>query len=269
MSKKFFGVCALTREYGQFVKSHLIPRALTRLSRTGENYIQSGIGEPMKRVPDSWYDMKLVAKDGEDILADIDDIGIRELRDNHLIWSSWGGHESLRDILEINSELPFRMLRLQNSNALRLFFLSLLWRAGASHLSDFRHVVLTPVEIEDLRERILNRDPGAPQDYPIILHQISTRGAHHNRAPILEEDTITVEGQPEHKVVYVRFYFEGLVARIHLGNRSQLPDYFSKLGINDRYEFVVYLHEFDNSRTKDNLVSMMQDYTERRGAGAY
>ncbi|KVD59127.1 hypothetical protein [Burkholderia ubonensis] len=77
MAKKFFGTCALTGEYGQFVKSHLIPRALTRLSRTGEKFIQSGIGERMARVPDSWYDLKLVVRLGEDILADIDDVGIK------------------------------------------------------------------------------------------------------------------------------------------------------------------------------------------------
>jgi hypothetical protein len=176
MAKKFFGACALTGEYGQFVKSHLIPRALTRLSRTGEKFIQSGIGEHMVRVSDSWYDLKLVVRRGEDILADIDDVGIRELRENHLIWSGWRGHESLRDLLGIESDSPFRELRLQNTRNVRLFFLSLLWRAGASRLSDFRHVVLTPEETEDLRQRVFNRDPGGQEDYPIVLHQISDLG---------------------------------------------------------------------------------------------
>jgi hypothetical protein len=62
MTRKFFGTCALTGDQGPFVKSHLIPRALTRLSRTSEKFIQSGIGEPMVWIPDSWYDLKLVSR---------------------------------------------------------------------------------------------------------------------------------------------------------------------------------------------------------------
>jgi hypothetical protein len=211
MKRKFFGTCALTGDQGQFVKSHLIPRALTRLSRKGEKFIQSGIGEPMTRVPDSWYDLKLVTRVGEDILADIDDLGISALREHHLIWSGWNQHTSLVDLLGLDPKIPVREFRLHDTKNLRLFFISLLWRAGASNLPEFRYVPLTPEEIEDLRQKVFNRDPGAQEDYPIILHQLSTLGAPHNRAPLLEEDTIKIEGEPDRKVTYVRFYFEGLV----------------------------------------------------------
>lgn len=269
MAKKFFGTCALTGEYGQFVKSHLIPRALTRLSRTGEKFIQSGIGEPMAMVSDSWYDLKLVVRAGEDILADIDDIGIKELRENHLIWSGWGGHQSLQDLLGIDSNNPLRELRLQNTKNLRLFFLSLLWRAAASGLSHFRYVVLTSEEIEDLRKRVFNRDPGAQEDYPIVLHQISNLGAQHNRVPLLEKETIVIEGEPDRKATYVRFYFEGLVSRIYLSSRSEFPVNFANFGINERSTFFVALHKFENSRTRDNLLTMMHDYAGRRGGASY
>ncbi|MBU9340566.1 hypothetical protein [Burkholderia multivorans] len=267
MAKKFFGTCALTGEYGQFVKSHLIPRALTRLARTGEKYIQSGIGERIVRVPDSWYDMKLVVRQGEDILADIDDVGITELRENRLIWSGWGEHESLQFLLGIDVDTPLRWLRLQNSKNLQLFFLSLLWRAAASHLPSFRHVVLTPEEIEDLRQRVLNREPGAQEDYPIVLDQISNIGLLHNRVPLMEQHTMPTEGEPDRTVTYVRFYFEGLVAKIYLARRSDFPRNFPNLGINDRSEFFVFLREFERSRTQDNLVDMMHDYAQRTGGG--
>lgn len=269
MAKKYFGTCALTGEYGQFVKSHLIPRALTRLSRTGEKFIESGIGERIAMVSDSWYDLKLVVRQGEDILADIDDIGIRELRENHLIWSGWGGHDALQTLLGIDSNSPLRGLRLQNTKNLRLFFLSLLWRAGASELRHFRHVALTSEEIEDLRKRILNRETGPQEDYPIILHQICDRGAPHNRVPLLEEEVIVIEGEPDRKATYVRFYFEGLVARIYLSNRSEFPVNFANLGVNERSTFFIVLHNFENSRTRDNLLEMMRDYAGRPGGGAH
>ncbi len=265
MAKKFFGTCALTGEYGQFVKSHLIPRALTRLSRNGEKFIQSGLGERASMVSDSWYDLKLVVRSGEDILADIDDVGINELRRNHLVWSGWSGHESLQRLLGIDSDSPMRELRLQDAKKLRLFFLSLLWRAGASDLPHFRHVALSAEEIEDLRKRVFNRDPGAQEDYPIILHQMSDLGAQHNRAPLLEDEMIIIEGEPDRKATYVRFYFEGLVAKIYLSNRSELPVNFSNLGVNERSTFFVFLHKFEHSRTRDNLLTMMHDYAVRFG----
>lgn len=264
MTRKFCGTCALTGEYGQFVKSHLIPRALTRLSHSGEKFIQSGIGERSVMVSDSWYDLKLVVRSGEDILADIDDAGIRELRANHLIWSGWGRHMSLQSLLGIESNMSFRELDLQSTKNLRLFFLSLMWRAGASGLSHFRHVSLAPEEVEDLRRRVVSRAPGAQEDYPIVLHQISDLGARHNRVPLLEEETMTIEGEPNRKLVYVRFYFEGLVAKIYLPNRSDLPPKFANLGINDRSAFIVVLHKFEQSRTRDNLVQMMRDFAGRR-----
>ena len=223
MAKKFLGTCALTGEYGQFVKSHLIPRALTRLSRTGEKFIQSGIGERPAMVSDSWYDLRLVVRSGEDILADIDDVGIKELRNNHLIWSGWGGHTSLQDLLGIDPDSASRELRIQSALNLNLFFLSLLWRAGASKLAHFRYVTLRPEEIEDLRKRVFNRDPGAQEDYPIILHQICDLGAPHNRVPLLEEETFSISGEPDRRATYIRFYFEGLIARIYLTNRSEFP----------------------------------------------
>jgi len=269
MAKKFFGTCSLTGDYGQFVKSHLIPRALTRLSRSGEKFIQSGIGERMAMVSDSWYDLKLVVRSGEAILADIDDAGIKELRENRLIWSSWGRNESLQDLLGIDCDSSFRELRLQDTKSLRLFFLSLLWRAGASSLQHFKHVALTPDEIELLRKRILNRDPGAQEDYPIVLHQICNLGAQHNRVPLLEEETIVIEGEPDRRATYVRFYFEGLVAKIYLSNRSDFPVNFAKLGINEQSTFLIPLHKFEHSRTRDNLLAMMQDYADRRGVTSF
>jgi hypothetical protein len=83
------GICKLTGEKGKFVKSHIIPAALTTPEGTGP-LTQGGRGRPPIRRWSSWYDPCLVTQAGEAILAEYDNWAIQELRKNKLIWSSWG-----------------------------------------------------------------------------------------------------------------------------------------------------------------------------------
>ena len=124
------GVCKLTGRHGQFVKSHLIPAALTRPESKGAFLVQAGLGErPIKRWT-SWYDPALVTAEGEKILAAHDSAGIAELSRHKLIWSSWG------PMLELNTSdlkryawgIGVRRLQNVDGHTLRIFFLSLLWR---------------------------------------------------------------------------------------------------------------------------------------------
>ncbi len=246
------------------MKSHLIPRALTRLSKTGEKHIQSEIGGKATRVPDSWYDLKLVTQMGEKILSEIDSYGIDELRRGHLIWSAWDEQDSFPFPFDLKEGPNYRTILATDGPSLRLFFLSLLWRAGATKLEAFRHVKLTNSELEDLRLRVLSKNPGPAEEYPIVIHQL-TRGAEHNRVPLIEEEEfVTVGGVPDGlKGTYVRFYFDGLIARIYLGSRSELPEWLPKIAIQDGKEFLVVVHSFELSRAKDNIVSVITDYIRR------
>jgi hypothetical protein len=62
--KRQSGVCRLTGTPGEFVASHIIPLALTRLSGTGEKRIEAGIGLGIKHRANSWYDNALVKGNG-------------------------------------------------------------------------------------------------------------------------------------------------------------------------------------------------------------
>lgn len=263
MKRKTFGTCALTGETGQFIKSHLIPRALTRLSKTGEKRIQSEIGGRATRTSDSWYDLKLVTQAGEDILSDIDSRGIDELRRLRLIWSGMDGQEPTTN-WSLDEGPSIREVHITNSTVLRIFFLSLLWRAGATKLDHFRHVQLTSDEIEDLRSRVLAQEPGPADDFPILLYQL-TEGPAHNRVPLLEEEVQpnTTGDQSEQRVTYVRFYFDGLIARIYLKSRQELPEYYSKICIQDNKDFIVFVHKFEASRARNEIVSIINDYEQK------
>lgn len=73
------GICKLTGKNGRFVRSHLLPKALTRPSIRSSHFIQSGHGSPPRIRWDSWYDDELVTREGEDSLTRYDTWAIQEL----------------------------------------------------------------------------------------------------------------------------------------------------------------------------------------------
>jgi hypothetical protein len=129
------GVCRLTGKCGRFVKSHIIPEALTR-PPSGRPLAQAGLGKrPVKRWT-SWYDTSLVTREGEDLLRNHDDWAIKILRRHKMTWRSWGGANALQDAnwLDVGNGIHgFRKIEL-DTRRLRLFFLSLLWRTSATSL---------------------------------------------------------------------------------------------------------------------------------------
>ena len=257
-SLKPSGQCRLTGEVGAFVKSHLIPLALTRLSGSGEKFVEAGIGHGRKLRSNSWYDPGLVTRSGEDILADIDAVGIELLREHRLVWSSWGESSLQAERLdEIDTAGLFRFVPIQNPAALQLFFLSLLWRAGATSRPEFDDVVLRPDVLADLAGRILRRDAGSFMDYPVQLFQLSTKGLLHNRSPILERKRmIGLDGQPGQEVDYVRFYLDGLVAHVHLAQGVEAPDGYELSCLSATRATTVFLNTFSGSRTWRDMKEM-------------
>lgn len=259
-SKKLPGVCRLTGMSGPYVDSHIIPRALTRLSKTGEKYVEARIGHGIKKCANSWYDGKLVTRVGEDILSDIDSKAINELRRHRLVWSGWGTDDRLgpEEVASTAGHSTHRLIAFERPEVLRIFFLSLLWRAAASTRPEFDEIILTDCDLEDLRLRVLNQNPGQPQDYPIQLFQLITRGPAHNRTPLLErKPIINIDCSEGPEISYVRFYFDGLVGHVHLARQHELDAEFLKtcLGFDDAT--IVFTHEFDKSRTMENIKEMV------------
>ncbi|EZP45591.1 hypothetical protein [Delftia sp. RIT313] len=254
-------LCALTGRTGKFVKSHIIPLALTRLERTGEKFVEAGIGLGIKTKSNSWYDNALVTREGEDILADIDAKGIEALRKHKLVWSGWSNEKELfSDDQVLHNGVPHhRFIQLDCARDLQLLFLSILWRAAASKRSEFQDFTLEPAELEQLRVRVLNKDPGDFGEYPIQLFQISTLGIHHNRTPLMESKEIpNADASPTEIVEYARIYFDGLTAHLHLPRGKALGEIYIQTCLGNPEGTVVFLHRFENSRAQANIVEMIE-----------
>jgi hypothetical protein len=252
------GRCQLTGERGAYVKSHIIPAALTRLPSNGKKIVEAGIGLGVKSRFVGWYDNELVTRVGEDILEEIDTPAIEILRSHKLIWSSWAEEElPANDYAHQSEPLAFRFLDILRAKELHLFFLSLVWRSAASRRPELSEVQLPTHVLEDLRSRVHEKDSRSFDDYPVQLFQIVTKGILHNRAPLLEKSVVELETGGRHEVEYVRIYFDGLVARVHLALRESFDERYLATCLRSGDKTMVFTHEFDRSRTAADIKEMV------------
>ncbi len=167
---------------------------------------------------DSWYDDELETREGEDILARYDSWAIRELSRLQLIWKSWGLATSFVESIVAKEGMPsfgLRKVSCENASMLRLFFLSLLWRAAATKRAEFQDVQIVSDDLERLRRMVREGDPNPLDFYPTTLLQIASRGPMHNLVPIEMDSMVDIGDGVMRRVHVFRFYFDGLIARMH------------------------------------------------------
>jgi hypothetical protein len=250
------GVCKLTHSEGKLVESHLIPKALTRPSIAGAPFVETGLGRPPSRKWSSWYDRNIVTADGEAILAKIDSWAIAELRKHKLVWSGWGPLLSLPTDRIGDTGWGIRKLVGVDGKRLRLFFISLLWRAAVSKLPGFNDVNLAEQELERLRVMMVSGNADPPSYFPITLSQISTVGDMQNLTPFPRTKTIRKpDGSVDREMPFIRFYFDGLIAHIH--PLQATLDEFGIMLLGAEDELAVPAVTYERSFQKENLENMV------------
>jgi hypothetical protein len=259
-----YGYCKLTGRPGAFVKSHLIPEALTRPSKAGAPLFQYGDGPKPSRRWSSWYDSELVTREGEDILSALDTWAITVLREHKLVWTGWGEAVELGELhTKFSEHHGIREVSL-DTKRLRLFFLSLLWRAAESDRYEFKDVVLPKKDLETLRNILLGHEEPDPDFYPVQLTQISTKGVMHNQTPcpdIKYIPDIENENAEPHPMRTIRFYFDGLIAHLAtefppLHNASDL----GKILVGLAPTVVLSTVTFEDSMQGKEMLAVLQQY---------
>jgi hypothetical protein len=263
MAQKEIGVCKLTGESGKFVKSHLIPRALTLPRAGGVGFAEIGERKrPAKRF-DSWYDTKLVTQAGEDILTAYDTYAVRELRRLKLIWQSWGPMKRLSspDFEEFSgSPHGIRIVQFSYPAKMRLFFLSLLWRAAASDREEFAEIFLSASQTRRLRRAVREEQTDLPDDFfPIILNQISTRGFPHNQSALAMQKVVRLGKGRSKSLKMFRFYFDGLVSHIHYDLDEETIEGLQPMMVGPNASTVLSTVTWEGSWQGENLSNALAD----------
>jgi hypothetical protein len=103
----------------------------------------------------------LVTREGETLLAEIDDAAIKALREHKLVWSGWDAEPPHFEGQAMSPHHMVRELVLGgDAVALHRFAMSVIWRASASSLTEMQWVTL-PVDLEERLAAVISsrRDP--------------------------------------------------------------------------------------------------------------
>jgi len=189
------GKCKFCFYTHTLVKSHIIPRALYGELRNDKGKVATEMspheGEYPARRPSGYYDYFLCFE--------------HESQFND--WDTYAC-ELLRDLLPDKYDNGW-IFRSFDYPLIKLFFLSLLWRAHCADISFFNRVNLGPHE-KKIRNLIANKDPSVPEDYAISLWRSEESLAKGVIAPLTEK----YDG-----VNYIRFYLPGYMALIKVDKR--------------------------------------------------
>lgn len=249
------GICRLTQTEGEFVRAHILPKALTRPERSGAPLIQHGNGmRPLKRFS-SWYDPQLVTSAGENILRDYDTFGLEQLCRHNMVWSSWGPMTTLStsDFKRFpGTPIGLRSITPIDTRRFRLFLLSLLWRMAETSLPEFKECKLPAADRERLRNMLLAAEPEPIEFYPASLTQISTIGIPHNLVGLSQ--TVLYPGGSTSQII--RVYFDGLIVHFHKPSlRSRHAGALGPLVVGNENLITVATVDYENSSEHLNLVA--------------
>ena len=193
--------CTFCGKPKKLIKAHVIPEAFFRRLREGDkspSLVRQR--EHAKRAPIGIYDSEILCAECDALFAPWDDYAqtllAPELADAEVITDGrqFGGWR----------------VRKYQYDLLKLFFISLLWRASVSRQPFYHRIKLGPFE-ERAKELMAANDPGRAEDFGVVL----ARFLEHDLAlALLDPHPDTLDS-----VNYCRFYLGRYVAYIKTDKR--------------------------------------------------
>lgn len=154
-------ICKLTQTEGKGVNAHIIPKSFYSIDQdeTQPMKLVTNIkGQYPKKCPIGIYDNTIVTEDGERVFSKWDDYASDLLINQK---------KSFTPIENNGKCLAYNIVE-YDYTILKLFFLSVLWRASVSSQHFFRKVNLGPHE-PSIRESLLNGDPKDSDWYAVTV----------------------------------------------------------------------------------------------------
>lgn len=153
--------CQFCLEVKPIIRAHIIPVGLYPKNPNGDRFQYSLSGEgarPKTKVPHGGYDDRLVCEDCERQFSAWDDYA-----------SDFFGDEKVPFQSLTSSGTPYRLYPLFDYAKLKLFFISMLWRAHATTLPDFVKLNIGPKYEAMAKAMIKAGDPGTPDQFAVFL----------------------------------------------------------------------------------------------------
>jgi hypothetical protein len=224
--------CKLTGNIGKGIKAHIIPKAFYEIppQEEGTCRLLSNVKDSFpKKTPIGIWDDGFVTKEGEDIFETWDDYSVRILVNET---------DKFNEVKN-GGEIVAWSLSNYDYSKLKLFGLSILWRAHASTHPAFSKVSLGPHE-EPIKNMLLSNQAGNPKQYSITIARWL---ANDFDRPIFLDPT----RQRHNGVNYQRVYCGRYIFEIKTDQRPTV-DGFHELQLKPDNELKIFAHELEKSK---------------------
>ncbi len=220
--------CKLCQQEKKLIRAHIIPEAFFKPLQDGRLAPEMlKQGEYPKRIPIGIYDTTILCEECERIFSPWDDYAqellLREFEEQEYYYING------KKVAILRADVDYRKLK--------LFFLSLVWRASVSSHDFFKKLDVRSFE-HDLRQHILTNDPGDSDAFAVSLAKFE----HPLGTGILDPRKDRWDG-----INYVRFYLGGYVAYIKM-DRRPAPIIPGSFRLVPGQPFLVLLRDLNRSK---------------------
>lgn len=244
--------CRLCLHDKKLIKAHIIPEGFFRLLRSGNLAPEMHSNSPgifPKRMQVGTYDSTILCSECDHKMAPWDDHGQQVLIQ---LFS-----EAIRIPLH-GRTIAWRIEQF-DYRKLKLFFMSVLWRASVSSQSFYKRISVGPFE-DRLRTMIVEGNPGDSQDFAVILGRFED-----------VEVTAMLDPHPEKfdSISFCRFYLAGFVAYIKVDKRPT-PSFLTDLHLEENRTLIVIsrsLHNSPDGRVMRKLAESALAHKAKRKGG--
>jgi hypothetical protein len=223
--------CKLTGTKGPGVKAHIVPKAFYVLPPQNEGpmlLMSNKTGTFKKKLPIGIYDDSFVTKEGEKFFEKWDCYAV------NILIKGWYNFEKI----EVNGELVAWRLPEYNYSLLKLFALSVLWRAHCSNHNAFSRVHLGS-HADVIRQMLLSNYPGKSEEYSVNIARWKTT----------DFDQIFMDPFSEkiNGVIYYRIYCGLYILYVKVDKQSSYHE-FKELQLGERKELILIARELLKSK---------------------
>ena len=232
-------ICKLTKQEGKPVNAHIIPESFFEIdsNEKGITKILTNNSDTYpKRAPKGVYDKTIITEEGERILSKWDDYAS----------SIFLKETEKYDKIHYESKHIAYQLKSYNYSLLKLFALSVLWRASVSSHYFYRRINLGPHE-EPIRQALLNNTPNDTDWYSVSFAVWSDR----DKNPGLMDPYKTRFGG----LNYYILYFSRYIMYIKIDKRNAV-DNMKSIQLMEDTPLLIVTRELEKSKEYPIMINM-------------
>ncbi|MBI4233965.1 MAG: hypothetical protein HY686_05935 [Chloroflexi bacterium] len=232
--------CKFCGNESELIEAHIIPAGFFRRLKQGQEPLEivtNRGGEYTKKSRKGVYDQTIVCSKCELIWQGWDNYAQQLLAEEPL--NGRARYHGNRKICYVVDNFEYRRLK--------LFFISMLWRASVSSQKFFSRLCLG--RFEDIaKQHIVNSAPGNSEDFSVVLSKFDHPLAKGILDPYMYENS---------GVKYIRFYFASYMADIKV-DRKKTPEPLSKLVMTENKPLYILCRNFQESKELDLMQQLIR-----------